>query len=85
MTEKKRVVRKRTEKPKPTYELVCDQQEYLDSIGFDMQWLVNLSGQYGFDKIEYVHKFRAFRCYKQEQHVEWTDVNCNVLYIGVES
>ena len=74
--------KKRGRKAKPKYEVVCDQNAHLDSIGFEMDWLGNLASQYDFDKFEYLHKFRAFRCYKAGQHVDWIDVNDIALLNG---
>ena len=48
--------KKRGRKAKPKYEVVCDQNAHLDSIGFEMDWLGNLASQYDFDKFEYLHK-----------------------------
>jgi len=74
--------KKRTRKPKPKYELVCEHQDYLKGIGLDFAWLDNLNKQYEFDKFEYLHKFRAFRCYKEGRHVDWIDVNELALLNG---
>jgi len=68
-------VKKRGRKPKPQYEIVCDNPKHLKDIGFDMAWLGKLHDEYGFDRFEYLHKFRAFRCYKGEQHIDWIDIN----------
>lgn len=65
---KKRVAKKKIE-------VICSEAEYLQGIKFDMDWLQKLGTQYGFDKFEYLHKFKAFRCYKSGQHVDWIDVN----------
>ena len=67
--------KKRARKPKPKYEVVSSEPEHLKSVGFDMDWLGGLADQYQFDKFEYLHKFRAFRCYKAGQHVDWIDIN----------
>lgn len=45
------------------------------SIGFNVDWLEKLSVQYGFERYEYIEKFKAFRCYKHGEHVDWVDVN----------
>ena len=74
--------KKRTRKPKPQYELICDQLEYLKGIGCDVTWLDVLHKQYGFDRFEYLHKFRAFRCHKDGRHVDWIDVNDLALLNG---
>jgi len=75
-------VKKPRRKAKPKYEVVCDEPDHLKSIGFDMAWLGNLAEQYQFDQFQYLHKFRAFRCYKAGQHVDWIDVNDIALLNG---
>ena len=67
--------KKRARKAKPKYEVVCSEPDHLKSVGFDMDWLGGLADQYQLDKFEYLHKFRAFRCYKGGQHVDWIDIN----------
>lgn len=74
--------KKRGRKPKPKYELVCEEQGYLKKIGCDLKWLDGLHEEYGFDRFEYLHKFRAFRCYKESIHVDWVDVNDLALMNG---
>jgi len=64
----------RTKKEKNVI-VVRDDDGFLDKIGAKQEWLGNLALQYNFDRFEYVHKFRAFRCYRGAQHVEWVDVN----------
>jgi len=56
-------------------EIVCDKKTYLIDLGFKFEWLHDLAKQYGFDKFEYLHKFRAFRCYREGKHVDWVDIN----------
>jgi len=67
---------------KSKIEVVCSEEEYLNSIKFDMDWLQKLGTQYGIDKFEYMHKFRAFRCIKADQHIDWIDVNDLALLNG---
>ena len=74
--------KKRARKAKPKYEVVCDRKDHLEEIGFDLEWLGKLSEQYNLNKFEYLHKFRAFRCYKAGQHVDWIDVNDVALLNG---
>lgn len=74
--------KKRARKAKPKYEVVCDETDHLKAIGFDLDWLNTLATQYDFDKFEYLHKFRAFRCYKAGRHVDWIDVNDVALLNG---
>ena len=56
-------------------EVVCDEKAYLTQKKFQFEWLDSLAEQYGFDKFEYLHKFRAFRCYKKDRHLDWVDIN----------
>lgn len=65
----------RPKKEAPSVEVVCDEREYLQDKGFKFEWLDLLAAQYGFDKFEYLHKFRAFRCYRENKHLDWIDVN----------
>jgi hypothetical protein len=59
-----------------------DDRRHLDAMGFDFAWLDGLSLQYGFDQFQYMHKFRAFRCYRDGKHLEWIDVNELALLNG---
>jgi len=56
-------------------EVVCDEKAYLTEKKFKFEWLDSLAEQYGFDKFEYLHKFRAFRCYREDKHLDWLDIN----------
>jgi hypothetical protein len=74
MTEE--VKKKRTRKVESTGpEIACDEKTYLIGKEFKFEWLHDLAEQYGFDKFEYLHKFRAFRCYREGKHVDWVDIN----------
>lgn len=74
--------KKRTRKAKPKYEVICEQTDHLEKIGCELDWLKPLHERYGFEKFEYIHKFRAFRCYKDGLHVDWIDVNDLALING---
>jgi hypothetical protein len=50
-------------------------KKYLDSIGFELDWFQPVAVQYSIDKFEYLHKFRAFRAYRQGIHVDWITIN----------
>ena len=65
----------RPKKETPPVEVICDEREYLQEKSFKFEWLELLASQYGFDKFEYLHKFRAFRCYRENKHLDWIDVN----------
>jgi len=68
-----------TEKPKG--ELLCEiplsefDRRYLKSIQFDLNWFASIANQYGVEKFQYLHKFRAFRAYKGGRHVDWISIN----------
>jgi hypothetical protein len=74
--------KKRARKAKPKYEVVCDRKDHLKDVGFDFDWLNSLASEYDFNKFEYLHKFRAFRCYKAGQHVDWININDVALLNG---
>lgn len=57
-------------------------ETYLKQIKFDLKWLDSLAKEYGFTRYEYLHKFRAFRCIKDDKHIEWFDINEFSLYNG---
>ena len=65
----------RPKKENPSVEVVCDERQYLLSRDFKFEWLDLLAAQYGFDKFEYLHKFKAFRCYREGKHLDWIDIN----------
>ena len=48
---------------------------YLDQIGFKEHWLAKYMEEDNIEMFEYIHKFRAFRCYIEGEHVDWIDVN----------
>lgn len=48
---------------------------YLEKIGFKEHWLARYIEDYNIEMFEYIHKFRAFRCYIDKEHVDWIDVN----------
>lgn len=78
MTETKRKPRAKA----PSYEVVCDERGFLETKGFDFSWLDMLHTDYGFDTFQYIHKFRAFRCYKEGKHLDWIDINDLALLNG---
>lgn len=55
---------------------------FLKAVGFDFDWFAPLANQYNLDKFEYIHKFRAFRCYRDGSHIDWIDVNEMALLNG---
>lgn len=52
-----------------------ESKAYLDSIQFDFNWLGSVANQYDLDGFDYMHKFRAFRCYRGGKQVDWVSVN----------
>ena len=58
------------------------QAEALEGLGFDFEWLSDLADKYEFDVFDYIEKFCAFRCIKNDRHIEWIDVNSLALLNG---
>jgi len=68
-------------------EVLCDKQpsveislsesdkKFLDNISLETEWLMSLANQYNFNRFHYVHKFRAFRCYRDNKHLDWVSIN----------
>ena len=59
-----------------------DQTWALEGLGFDFEWLRDLADKYEFDAFDYIEKFCAFRCIKNDRHIEWIDVNSLALLNG---
>lgn len=66
---------RQTTKPKIEVSITKEDSEFFKEIGFEADWLASLANQYAFTRFHYVHKFRAFRCYRELKHVEWISVN----------
>lgn len=49
--------------------------KYLKSIGFNLEWLDSIANRYDFNRFEYLHKCRAFRCYRDNNQIDWISVN----------
>jgi hypothetical protein len=41
----------------------------------NLEWLESLANQYGFTKLVYSEKFKAFQCYVGGNHVDWININ----------
>jgi len=54
--------------------LLKELNEYSQGSEVD-EYLDKLKVQYGFDKVEYVEKFEAYRCYKDGFHVDWVSID----------
>lgn len=50
-------------------------QKFFKSIGFDVEWLASIANRYNFDRFQYMTKFKAFRCYRGNNHLDWVSVN----------
>lgn len=57
-----------------------DDAEFLKKIGFKPDWLAALANQFDFTSFKYIHKFKAFRCYRDKKHCDWIDVNELSIY-----
>ena len=49
--------------------------KYIQNLGVKPEWLASLANRYGFTKLEYVDKFKSFRCYIGGRCVDWCSVN----------
>ena len=47
----------------------------LDKIGLKSEWLASIANRYAFDRFQYAPKFKAFRCYRGNNHIDWISVN----------
>ena len=62
-------------KPKIQITITEKDSNFFKSIGFKAEWLASIANQYDFDRFHYVHKFRAFRCYQGNKHLDWISLN----------
>lgn len=63
------------EQPALEIMLTEDDKEFLAKLNFEYEWLASLANQYNFDKFQYMHKFRAFRCFRDGRQLDWIDIN----------
>lgn len=65
------------EKPKPSTQIDINEteQRFFDSIGFKVEWLASIANRYNFNRFQYIAKFKAFRCYRDGNHLDWISVN----------
>ncbi len=61
--------------PKLEITINKEDKEYFDRAGLKVEWLSSLANQYNFTRFQYIHKFRAFRCYRGDKHLDWVDLN----------
>ena len=52
-----------------------DALQALEGNGFDTEWLQSLANRYNFNKIEYMDKFKGFRCYQSGKVVDTITAN----------
>ena len=52
-----------------------EDSEFFTSIGLDVEWLASIANQYNFDRFVYASKFKAFRCYRGNNQLDWVSVN----------
>ena len=48
---------------------------FFSRIGLDIEWLYPIANQYNFNRFQYMSKFKAFRCYRDNKQLDWIDVN----------
>ena len=50
-------------------------KKFFDSIGLELEWLASIANRYNFNRFQYMAKFKAFRCYRDNNHLDWVSVN----------
>ena len=72
-----RVSFKPKEPIKPKLEVKIDAISYkqIHNLGIKDDWIASIANQYGFEKLEYMDKFKAFRCYLNGRCVDWVSIN----------
>ena len=50
-------------------------KKFFDSIGLELEWLASIANRYNFNRFQYMDKFKAFRCYRGNNHLDWVSVN----------
>jgi len=62
---------------KPSFDVSISKQhfQYIQNIGVNPEWLASLANRYGFTKLEYIDKFKSFRCYINGKCVDWCSLN----------
>ena len=68
------------ENPSPTapsikIEVAEADQKFFDRIGLKSEWLASIANQYDFNRFQYAPKFKAFRCYRGDNQIDWISVN----------
>ena len=67
--------------PKPKdiakLEVKIDKTSYdlMKALGIKDEWIASIANRYGFTKLEYMDKFKAFRCYIDGRCVDWFSLN----------
>lgn len=56
-------------------EATKDDQKFFDQIGLKAEWLASIANQYDFNRFQYAPKFKAFRCYRGDDQIDWISVN----------
>jgi len=77
MTEEKKVVKvkKVVKKAKPKFE---GDKEFISCVGIHVEvmekTLAEFQAEFKIDTVEFVRKFRAFRLYRKDAHVDWVSL-----------
>ena len=50
-------------------------EKLFKTIGFKAEWLASIANQYDFNRFVYIDKFKAFRCYQGNNHLDWIAIN----------
>ena len=72
-----RVSFKPKEPIKPKLEVKIDSISYnqIKNLGIKDEWIASIANQYGFEKLEYMTKFKSFRCYLGGRCADWVSLN----------
>lgn len=62
---------------KPKVDIICDKRakDLFAALGIKDDWFYSLANQYGFSRLEYISKFKSFRCYLGDKCVDWVSLN----------
>lgn len=63
------------EAPKLNIIVTEDELKFFKNIGLKPEWIEEIANRYGFDKFQYIAKFKAFRCFKEGKLLDWISIN----------
>lgn len=62
---------------RPKVDIIADRRakDLFSALGIKEDWLYSIANQYGFSRLEYISKFKSFRCYLDGRCVDWVSLN----------